>query len=265
LGPLVRPDDSEQIFVQYLGGRFHSRDHSSNFSVCLAGKLTERWPYCIRDEFPRWIDFDDVRRWLKDCEEKHGSEEYGGICTPMTFDPAILPRGGKRQLDFRVIDVQSMCIAYAKRRCRYVALSYVWGRLNKDRLVLTSYNEESLTRPGALDDARDSIPACILDSITAVRNLGERYLWVDALCLLQDDPNELQTCVAVMDLFYEMAVLTIIAACGEDAYSGLQGVPPTPRKLNVVVKAIQPGLNMTTKVDMEVLLRKSNYSTRAWT
>jgi hypothetical protein len=68
----------------------------------------------------------------------------------------------------------------------------------------------------------------------------------------------------VMDLFYEMAMLTIVAASG-DAWSGLPGVAPTPRRQNRIVREIVPGLKMTTIVDMDTILRKSVYSSRAWT
>jgi hypothetical protein len=120
-------------------------------------------------------------------------------------------------------------------------------------------------QPGALANARVLIPNTILDAITVVRKLRERYLWVDSLCLVQDDAGELQECVAIMDLFYEMAILTVVAAGGEGAWAGLQGVAPTPRRMNQHVREIAPGLNMTTMMDMDTLLRRSTYSTRAWT
>jgi hypothetical protein len=158
-----------------------------------------------------------------------------------------------------------MCIVYAPLRCRYLALSYVWGVRKEVRLVLTSHNEETLMQPGALSNAQISIPNTIMDAISVVRKLRERYLWVDSLCLVQDDVGELHACVSLMDLFYEMAILTIVAADGGDAWAGLQGVEPTPRRMNRRVREISPGLNMTTMRDMDGMLRRSAYSTRAWT
>jgi hypothetical protein len=221
----------------------------------------ERGMKCTRAQYPKWIDLNDVHRWISTCEEKHGID-----CTLATFNPAVLPRNSKRQLDFRVIDVEVMCIVYAPRQCRYIALSYVWGRRSQSRLVLTSDNEEILMEPGslALSETRNSIPRTILDAMSVVRKLRERYLWVDSLCILQDEANELQDCVSIMDLFYEMAMLTIVAASG-DAWSGLPGVEPTPRGINRVVRDIIPGLKMTTIVEMDTPLRRSVYSSRAWT
>lgn len=232
-------------------------------SVCIVGDLVGEHAYCARATFDEFIDFDGVRRWISTCDQKHG--EYGSNCRPTLFNPAVLPKIGKRQVDLKVIDVDNMCVVYTPLRCKYIALSYVWGTNRRTRLVLTTHNEETLMQPGALANARNSIPNTILDAITVVRRLGERYLWVDSLCLVQDDAGELEECVAIMDLFYEMACLTIVAADGEDAWSAIQGVAPTPRRTNRRVREIAPGLNMTTTMDMDNLLRRSAYSTRAWT
>lgn len=260
---LTPPDDSKEVVVRLNSGCFVADYFPVGSCVCISGDLVDRNTYCARATFDEFIDFDDVRRWISTCDQEHGG--YGSECCPTPFNPAILPRTGKQQLDFRVVDVDTMCIVYAPLRCRYIALSYVWGTRKKSRLVLTSHNEETLMQPGALANARVLIPNTILDAITVVRKLRERYLWVDSLCLVQDDAGELQECVAIMDLFYEMAILTVVAAGGEDAWAGLQGVAPTPRRMNRHVREIAPGLNMTTMMDMDTLLRRSTYSTRAWT
>jgi hypothetical protein len=217
----------------------------------------------MKTQLDEFIDFHQVYRWISACRQEHGG--FGGECCPAPFDLAILPRTGSRQLDFRVIDVNAMCIVYAPPRCRYIALSYMWGAKKKSRLVLTTHNEDTLMQPGALANARDSIPNTILDAISVVHKLQERFLWVDSLCLLQDDPDELQECVGVMNFLYQTAILTIVAADGEDAWVGLRGVAPKPRRTSPLVREIVPGLKMTKLIDMDVLLRGSTYSTRAWT
>ncbi|QDS70265.1 hypothetical protein FKW77_007657 [Venturia effusa] len=121
--------------------------------------------------------------------------------------------------------------------------------------------------PGALvaDSTQRSIPNTIIDAISVVRQLGECYLWVDSLCLLQDDKEELKECTSIMDLFYEMALLTIVAGSG-DAWSGLPGVAPTPRGFKPTKRRIKPDLALVvTSPGLDVLLRRSVYSSRAWT
>jgi hypothetical protein len=60
--------------------------------------------------------------------------------------------------------------------------------------------------------------------------IGERYLWVDSLCIVQDDPQEKHGQIANMDAIYGNAILTINAAAGQDANAGLPGVRPLSRK-----------------------------------
>lgn len=221
-------------------------------------------PAAARESFDDWIDFDEVKRWITMCDNRHGYDELG--CSPVPFDLAVLPRTDTGQLDFRLIDVDAICIAYAPRNPKYVALSYVWGQTSKPRLTLTSHKEEALSRPRALEANQSKIPNTIWDAIAAVHKLGERYLWVDSLCLLQDDVKELEECVAVMDLFYEMATFTIIAADGEDAFAGFDDVPPIRRKIKASsIEDIVPGLKMTTVIDVDTLLQKSVYNSKAWT
>ena len=52
------------------------------------------------------------------------------------------------------------------------------------------------------------------------RMIGERYLWVDALCLVQDDEPEMQKATDRMDEIYQGAVFTIVAAIGKDVTVG---------------------------------------------
>jgi hypothetical protein len=48
-----------------------------------------------------------------------------------------------------------------------------------------------------------------------VKALNERFLWVDALCLVQNDE---------MDMIYERVLMTIVAASGDNVNAGLPGV-----------------------------------------
>jgi len=268
--PLMPPDDSEEVIVEWCtdtgvfnSNQFRISSGTDRPCICLAETSEETLPYRARETFDEFIDFNDVGRWISNCDRMHAGSE--SRCLPTPFNPAILPRISKRQLELRLIDVKEMCIVYAQPKCIYVALSYVWGSRKNSSLILTNHNEDALMQPGALADKQAFIANTIWDSMTVVRKLGERYLWVDSLCLVQDDAVELQECVAIMDLFYEMASLTIVAGDGEDAWAGLQGVEPTSRMMNRPVKEIIPGLKLTKTSEMESLLRKSVYSTRAWT
>jgi hypothetical protein len=64
----------------------------------------------------------------------------------------------------------------------------------------------------------------IRDAIDVVRRLDKKYIWVDALYIVQDDPQDQDTQIPLMTTIYQRAILTIYAAYGEDANAGLPGV-----------------------------------------
>ena len=68
------------------------------------------------------------------------------------------------------------------------------------------------------------IPKTIRHAIELVGLLGERYLWVDRLCICQDDEETKASQIDIMGDIYGNALVTIIAASGWDANHGLRGI-----------------------------------------
>ena len=56
------------------------------------------------------------------------------------------------------------------------------------------------------------------------RTLGLDYLWVDTLCIIQDDEENKMKDIARIGSMYSSAHFTIIAADGDDADHGLRGL-----------------------------------------
>lgn len=109
------------------------------------------------------------------------------------------------------------------------------------------------------------IPKTISSAMTLVKNLGERYLWVDSLCLIRNNETELVECTRVMDKYYAITTLTIVAASGTDVYAGLPGKYPTTKKSTRLVKDILSRKRMTIMEHEDVFLPSSYYSIRDWT
>lgn len=58
-----------------------------------------------------------------------------------------------------------------------------------------------------------------------VQHLGEQYLWVDRLCILQEPGSEdMSRMLKAMAHIYASAEFTIVAAGGLDANHGLRGI-----------------------------------------
>ena len=120
---------------------------------------------------------------------------------------------------FRVLDVNSGKVVVLDKPQPYLALSYVWGQTMRTRRNVVHYCPPRHNVVCNID--LEAEPATIRDAITLVRKLHERYLWIDSLCINQEDPSDKAEIVANMDAIYRGASLTIVAADGEDANAGL--------------------------------------------
>lgn len=110
---------------------------------------------------------------------------------------------------------------------KYVALSYVWGQVSTFRLGRN--NLERLSAEGSLSAIRHELPRTVNDAIDLIAALGQRYLWVDSLCLVQDDEEDVSMGIEQMNSIYHGSYLTIVAASGADASAGLPATAASPR------------------------------------
>jgi hypothetical protein len=154
------------------------------------------------------VDLRLVRSWLDLCRDCHS-----GDCAPGQ-------RIARSQFGLRVIDVIHERVVDAPADCKYVDLSYVRGQAKqvmnrKDtRLILTT--------PGGLCSLE--IPRTTRDATNFRKVLGENHLWVDALCIQQDDGEDVRSQIANMDQVYSCAEFTIVAAAGDRCNMGLPGL-----------------------------------------
>ena len=88
----------------------------------------------------------------------------------------------------------------------YVALSYCWG--GPQELITTTATLQSRINGLPLE----SLPKTIYDAIILTRSLHFEYLWVDALCIIQDSQADKILEINSMGSVYKNATLTIAAA-----------------------------------------------------
>ncbi|KAJ9608996.1 hypothetical protein H2200_006767 [Cladophialophora chaetospira] len=163
-----------------------------------------------------------IDEWIKTCEGTHG-----GGCQDI-WRPGKVPQ----EWEIFLIDVQDRCLVKrAVGALRYYALSYVRG----DSVIpaTTKANVEQHMVKGAFSDP---FPATIEDAIQLVQKLGERYLWVDSLCIIQDDLASKDSDIRRVDSIYSNGAATIVALAGRNADAGLPGIRPgtrPPQRLEV--------------------------------
>ncbi|KAI3316570.1 HET-domain-containing protein [Xylariaceae sp. AK1471] len=219
-----------------------------------------------------------VKHWLEECKKHKHSKK-------------AMKRNGndlfQHQHPFRLIDVINECLVLKTEWCDYVALSYVWGGIptilspeDKSQatpILLTIHeNVEDLSVPTALSRSRQSllrngrIPRTVCDAMELTRRIGIRYLWVDTMCLVQDDPNDKSRLMGRMDDIYNTAALTIIASAGSDADAGLRGISPrTGRPIEptrIINESDKTTLNLSVSLpSLCEEVRRSTWNSRGWT
>ena len=95
---------------------------------------------------------------------------------------------------------------------------------NVKALRANKKNWQELQQDGSLLRLQDQIANVVNDAIKLVAALHERYLWVDSLCIVQDEPEFAQKQISRMDAIYGHALLTIVALSAKDANASLPGV-----------------------------------------
>lgn len=195
-----------------------------------------------------YVDFKLCGRWLRLCEHLHGD-----VCMVDTVaEKEELSEG------FTVIDVVEQCLVRAPSNCRYITLSYVWGL--EPFLVATHANRLTLSAPGSLATVEMSMT--IRDAMVVVRDMQERYLWVDALCITQDDEERKVEHIQRMGAVYARCLLTIIVRDGENAYSGINGVSTSRGRIMQSVVYVK-GLPLVATSPFRV--NPSTWARRGWT
>jgi hypothetical protein len=226
--------------------RFHLRVATGIVDQSESGS-TLRYGRILKEK----IDLSLGKQWLGACERHHR-------CGPL---PLREGRRGSQVSNLRVIDLEKHRLhTCTPEGVRYAALSYVWGDYTYAKLdnrTIKRYFDE-----GALAPESVNLPQVITDAMEVARGVGLQYLWVDALCIKQDDQGEKETQIGQMDKIYANAVVTIVAADGRNANSPLKGVS-TERQIDQVVSEVRPKVNVLIPVPTGKSL--SPWETRAWT
>jgi hypothetical protein len=96
----------------------------------------------------------------------------------------------------------------------YVALSHLWG--SSQHFTATTANLTLLTA----GFSSDRLPQTFRDAIFTTRQLGYEYIWIDSLCIVQDDTKDwLRESEKIADV-YKDAEFTIAAHCAADDSEG---------------------------------------------
>ncbi|OCL02287.1 HET-domain-containing protein, partial [Glonium stellatum] len=153
-----------------------------------------------------------LSRWLTDCTLNHSQcvSDDGNMWKPSRLlDLGILHEPGPIHL---IISEEH----FGKTSDReYTTLSHCWGTL--DILKLKKDNIEALRKGFEIND----LPKSFQDAIKVARYLQIRYMWIDSICIIQDDVDDWRREASKMADVYQHSFCTIAAAGAPDGSYGL--------------------------------------------
>lgn len=187
------------------------------------------------------INYDLVKSWLWKCCAEHGAkcqkEDAAAILT----------------LDIYLVDVYTKSFVRRRTGDRFVALSYVWGKCQRTASVSVSYDytapdrdEDDQTSPEVIQKLPTIMPQTMVDAMTFVNRVGERYLWIDQLCIDQTNGEEKQRQINAMDQIFASAYLIIVGMDGPDADWGLPGISRPLQQTQQPMVTLESGRLMAT-------------------
>lgn len=213
------------------------------------------------------LDHQNIWLWIQACNVRHAER---CIATPVASrQPSQVP-------DW-VIDTTAACLVAGSSAERYVALSYVWPSDTSpaDTLLLERATLPHFQTPGFfLDDYNVArIPRVIQDAVRLTQGFGERFIWVDRLCLIQND-NETYTQVQQMHEIYWGAYVTIVAAASGSLYGREDWPKPSasdlqknnfPHHANNDADPGWSAYHLALMNEHYARLSRSKWGTRGWT
>ncbi|KAI0100335.1 heterokaryon incompatibility protein-domain-containing protein [Nemania sp. FL0031] len=153
-----------------------------------------------------------AREWLMSCMQTH---------------PSCRPGKGASDLPTRIIDVSSpepqLAHSASLPVVSYAALSHCWGSIQPLRTLRC--NIESHVKGIRVA----SMPKTFQDAIRVTRYLGIRYLWIDSLCIIQDDDEDWGREAAKMAAYYTGAEVVLAASSSQGSSEGFL----SPRKESI--------------------------------
>ncbi|CAN9399222.1 unnamed protein product [Alternaria alternata] len=167
----------------------------------LDGQLMIRKPISRNPLSARTIT--DVRNWLRNCEDER--DGYHKICSlsERAYVPTRLIRISDPldQLQLELVCGDNMG---EHDKSRYVALSYCWGGDQPSKLTQDNYD---LYKKNI---AWETLPKAVQDAAKTAQALGFHYIWVDSMCIVQDDKKDKETEINLMTKVYAHATLTVV-------------------------------------------------------
>lgn len=203
--------------------------------------------------------FKTIQNWTTECNDHHACVK------PNTEKNSY---AGPSRLVFLAADnPECVKIVDVKTKMDYIALSYCWGRDGTMKLTRSNLGMWKELLPV------QELPKTLRDSMAFARLLGMEYIWIDRLCIIQDDLESMAREIAAMPQVYSEAWLTLSVSSAKDCrdgflFSAKECHEALPKSLIAVRLRCPDGalgfVTLTEKSDWEKPSKES-IDYRAWT
>jgi hypothetical protein len=145
-------------------------------------------------------------QWLENCTTHEECKGSGYLPTRL-IDASRFPEANLRLCNGGKLPKDT----------KYLTLSHCWGGSLSFRLL--EGNLSAMERAISFED----LPKTFQDAVKVVRNLGASYLWIDALCIVQDSAEDWRRESAKMGMVYANSYCNLCATASRDGSGGLLG------------------------------------------
>jgi hypothetical protein len=147
-----------------------------------------------------------VQKWIKQCDQEHDC---------MQNRSTRLPR---RLLDIQANNIKLIESSSIATEVRYVCLSHRWGSSPQQMLCTTRSNFSSFKHHIPWID----LTRTFQDAVSFTRKLGLAYLWIDSLCIIQNEPDKRDWHEQSGDManIYRNAYVTLAASASDGPNGG---------------------------------------------
>ena len=155
------------------------------------------------------------KKWLSDCLNHHQGCGRRGTDKSGFLPTRLLEVGPQQHQTIRLVLSKDLDESV---EVTYVTLSYCWGATN-DTARTTKENLNDRLEGIQVE----SLPQTLQDAIAVTRGLGIRYLWIDALCIIQggmSKNNDWEKELPNMGRVYGHSLLTIAASSASSSEAG---------------------------------------------
>lgn len=231
----------------------------ADFAV-LASKIQPAWAQIGLPLLPHMASpeqFRLINEWVRICNDTHdcGMDKEGAAFKP------TLPT---RLIDLGTGPKPTICLIETASRTDlsgvYIALSHRWGQISEQQKFCTLKSNIEAWKKNI---PYKSLPKNFQDAVRVTRAMGVSYLWIDSLCIVQDDGKDWENEAGKMEDVFASSYVTIAATSATSSVAGFLGGRHT--RPCITVQTHNGPLYLSQAIDdFRTDVEKGVLNTRGW-